>query len=75
MISGNPENLEKIASADNIRLKIKIEHGLQHIGNFYGMNKVMCLSIGTPRINKFSACSKCKINYILGFPKFGHVTA
>ena len=24
---------------------------------------VMCLSIGTPKSNKFSICSKCKINY------------
>ena len=23
----------------------------------------MCLSIGTPKSNKFSICSKCKINY------------
>ena len=24
---------------------------------------VMCLSIGIPKSNKFSICSKCKINY------------
>ena len=24
---------------------------------------VMCLSIGTPKSNKFSICYKCKINY------------
>ena len=26
-------------------------------------NSVMCLSIGTPKNNKFSICSKWKINY------------
>ena len=29
---------------------------------------VMCLSIGTPISNKFSICTKCKINYFR-FPK------
>ena len=29
----------------------------------YFVYKVMCLSIGTPKSNNFSICSKCKINY------------
>ena len=44
---------------------------------------VMCLSIGTPKNNKFSICSKIIIlEYIImenflfsGVPKFGHITA
>ena len=35
---------------------------------------IMCLSSGTPRTNKFSICSKWKINF-LGVPKFEHITA
>ena len=36
---------------------------------------LMCLSIGTPKNNKFSICSKWKIYYFLGVPKFGQITA
>ena len=31
---------------------------------FYIWSTVMCLSIGTPKINEFSICSKCKIYYL-----------
>ena len=34
----------------------------------------MCLSIGTPKNNKFSICSKWKINYFLGVPKSEHIS-
>ena len=42
---------------------------------FRCMATVMCLSIGTPKNNKFSICSKWKIHYFLSVPKFGQITA
>ena len=30
---------------------------------FIGFDTLMCLSIGTPKNNKFSICSKWKIDY------------
>ena len=39
------------------------------------LNTVMCLSIRTPKNNKFSICSEWKINYFLGVRNFGLITA
>ena len=36
-------------------------------------NEVTCLSIGIPKSNKFSICSKCKINYFLVSQNLGKV--
>ena len=41
--------------------KWDFDKGTTHI--LWNMNTLMCLSIGTPKNNKFSICSKWKIHY------------
>ena len=44
---GNQKKMTRVAVLKNVTIKLT----------------VICLSIGTPKSNKFSICSKCKINY------------
>ena len=55
---------------NKIQTKIILELSSKHTLIFalvllyiYTKTTVICLSIGTPTSNKFSTCSKCKINY------------